>query len=145
MKCPKCGFISFEYNQSCPKCNRDITAEAKKLNLPTYRPNPPSLLGALTGEADESYRGLLRRSYGGEESEKPNIGVRMDDSTEIGTDAGVFDDGKDLDISLDTGEFEVETKPEEQRSGGTGEGIYSLDDLKVDDTGELRIRKDSNS
>ena len=54
MKCSNCGYISFDYNQSCPKCDKDTSAERTKLNLPDYRSNPPFLLGALTGEANES-------------------------------------------------------------------------------------------
>jgi hypothetical protein len=54
MKCPKCGYISFDYNQVCPKCNRNISAEQEKIFLPSFRPDPPSLLGFLTGEANES-------------------------------------------------------------------------------------------
>jgi len=26
MKCPKCGYNSFEYNDNCPKCLKDLTA-----------------------------------------------------------------------------------------------------------------------
>ena len=51
MKCPKCSYVSFDYNQTCPKCNKDIGAEQKKLNLPSFRPAPPFLLSKLTGEA----------------------------------------------------------------------------------------------
>jgi hypothetical protein len=54
MKCSNCGYISFDYNQSCPKCDKDTGAERAKLNLPDYRSNPPFLLGALTGQANES-------------------------------------------------------------------------------------------
>ena len=50
MKCPKCGYISFDYSQACPKCNRDITEERERLKLPSFKPTPPSLLGALLGE-----------------------------------------------------------------------------------------------
>jgi hypothetical protein len=53
MKCPKCNYVSFDYNQVCPKCNKDISAEQLRMNLPTYRPSPLSLLGALTGEAGQ--------------------------------------------------------------------------------------------
>jgi hypothetical protein len=52
MKCPKCGYISFDYNASCPKCKRDLTPQREAMNLPSYRPDPPSLLGALLGEPD---------------------------------------------------------------------------------------------
>lgn len=58
MKCPKCNYISFDYNQVCPKCNKDIASEQKKLNLPSFKPSPPSLLGTLTGEASESHPDL---------------------------------------------------------------------------------------
>jgi hypothetical protein len=54
MKCPKCNYVSFDYNQVCPKCNKDISAEQQRMNLPTYRPSPLSLLGALTGEPRQS-------------------------------------------------------------------------------------------
>jgi len=53
MKCPKCGYISFDYNQVCPKCNKDISTEQKRLNLPDYKPSFPALLGALTGGVNE--------------------------------------------------------------------------------------------
>ena len=54
MKCPKCGYVSFDYNESCPKCDEDIRTERTKLNLSDYRADPPFLLGALTGGVNES-------------------------------------------------------------------------------------------
>ncbi|RJR43863.1 MAG: hypothetical protein C4576_14030 [Desulfobacteraceae bacterium] len=50
MKCPKCNYVSFDYNQSCPKCHKDIGAEQQKLNIPAFKPDPPSLLGGLLGD-----------------------------------------------------------------------------------------------
>lgn len=57
MRCPKCGYISFDHSQPCPKCSKDISAERKKMNLPSYRPAPLSLLGSLTGESDRTETG----------------------------------------------------------------------------------------
>ena len=54
MKCPKCGYISFDFNQVCPKCNKDIAVEQAKLHIPSFRPEAPALLGALIGDADDS-------------------------------------------------------------------------------------------
>ncbi len=54
MKCPKCGYVSFDHNQACPKCKKDISEERNKLNLPQFEPSVPFMLGALTGEADEA-------------------------------------------------------------------------------------------
>jgi hypothetical protein len=50
MRCTKCGFISFDFNRVCPKCNRELGDEQRKLNLPFFRPDPPQLLGRLMGE-----------------------------------------------------------------------------------------------
>ncbi len=54
MKCSKCGYTSFDYNQRCPKCNKDLTQEREWINLPPFKPNPPSLLGHLKPEAAAS-------------------------------------------------------------------------------------------
>ena len=40
MKCPKCGFISFDFNDRCPKCNRDLTDVRNTLILFPFKPNP---------------------------------------------------------------------------------------------------------
>ncbi|UQZ89038.1 hypothetical protein C4J81_07435 [Deltaproteobacteria bacterium Smac51] len=33
MRCPKCGFNSFDHNLTCPKCHKDLTATRRLLNL----------------------------------------------------------------------------------------------------------------
>lgn len=50
MKCPKCGYTSFDHNDHCPRCLKDIASERHRLNLPAFTPNPPYLLGPLSGE-----------------------------------------------------------------------------------------------
>jgi hypothetical protein len=116
MRCPKCGYISFDYNQVCPKCNKNIADEQAKLNIPAFRPNPPSLLGILTGEGDESNIGLesnLSKSMG--DSHEMDVG--LDDSV-VGLDTSEigFDKGHDLDdIGLkqeDSGELELSGEEE---------------------------------
>jgi hypothetical protein len=51
MKCPKCSFISFDFNQSCPKCKKDLSEVKAKMNLPSFRPvvfDLPSFAGQLS-------------------------------------------------------------------------------------------------
>jgi hypothetical protein len=60
VRCPKCGYVSFDYNLQCPKCRSDISLEQSKMNLPSFKPSPPFLLGALVGNEDypaDSYLG----------------------------------------------------------------------------------------
>jgi hypothetical protein len=38
MRCPKCGFNSFDHNLLCPKCRKDLTAARRLLNLSVPSP-----------------------------------------------------------------------------------------------------------
>jgi hypothetical protein len=43
MRCPKCGYISFDYLQQCSQCQADLTGERARLNLLDTRPDPISI------------------------------------------------------------------------------------------------------
>ncbi len=94
MKCPKCGYNSFDYNQVCPKCNKDISTEQALLNLPSFRPDTPYLLEMLVGEVDESGAGLDTGTFSEIEG----------DTAEFGTGTDYFD----ADEGLDTEEEEFD-------------------------------------
>ena len=38
MKCPKCKYISFDHNENCPKCRKDLTEVRERMNFPAYCP-----------------------------------------------------------------------------------------------------------
>ncbi len=80
MKCPKCSYISFDYNQRCPKCSKDLVTEQKKRNLAAFKHNPPFLLATLTGDVD---------------------GIDSASEAGIASDAGSFGE-EDLEMHLDT-------------------------------------------
>jgi hypothetical protein len=42
MRCPNCGYVSFDYLDQCVKCRTDLTGERQRLNLLDIRPNPIS-------------------------------------------------------------------------------------------------------
>jgi hypothetical protein len=44
MKCPKCGYSSFPYLESCQKCGLALTEPQAILGLYALRPDPPDLL-----------------------------------------------------------------------------------------------------
>jgi len=43
MRCPNCGYFSFDYSDRCVKCRTDLTVERGRLNLLEIRPNPLSV------------------------------------------------------------------------------------------------------
>lgn len=62
MKCPKCGYVSFDFNLECPKCRSDLSMEQSKLNLPSFKPSPSFLLGAILGNEDQTVESHLSES-----------------------------------------------------------------------------------
>jgi hypothetical protein len=51
MRCPKCGYVSFDYLARCKKCSRDLADARRTLNLIDAKPAVPFLLGSLVGAA----------------------------------------------------------------------------------------------
>jgi hypothetical protein len=49
MRCPKCGYISFDRIKSCDKCRADLTAVATQLQGTVGKIAPPFFLGAALG------------------------------------------------------------------------------------------------
>ena len=107
MKCPKCKYITFDYLDTCPRCGKDMSAEKAKLSIFSIKPDPPSLLGSLTGDLNGSSIELRVP----ESIKKPaeDMDLRGEE---------VYDDGSELNINID-----------EEPMGGPGEPA----DLEVGD------------
>ena len=96
MKCPKCGYVSFNSNLECPKCKSDLSVEQRKLNLPSFKPAPPALLGAIVENKDHhSERHHGESTCAGAEDSTRSIGGAnesgVDEDTIFGE--GVADEG----------------------------------------------------
>jgi hypothetical protein len=106
MKCPKCGYISFDYNQRCPKCNKDLGPEQKRRNLIVFKHNPPFLLASLTGDLDDvdvSPGGVMADDI--ESLEQQDLEMHLDVEGSMETGTAVEDVSLDLeDLSADTAE-----------------------------------------
>lgn len=102
MKCPKCNYISFDYNQICPKCNKDIASEQRKLNLPNFKPSPPSLLGSLTGEVSESHSDLQPEDLEGTMQMHRDLEVTAEDLTASGVRESPDMESESLHLSVDS-------------------------------------------
>ena len=53
MKCPKCGFVSFDYLDGCTSCGRKLSGVRQELNLSDCKPEVPFLLGSLIGDTKD--------------------------------------------------------------------------------------------
>ncbi len=52
MRCPKCGYISFDRQKSCGKCSNDLTAVAEQLQGTVGKAASPFFLGAILGKQE---------------------------------------------------------------------------------------------
>ncbi len=101
MKCPKCAYVSFDYNASCPKCDEDIRAERTKLNLSDYRSDPPFLLGALTGEVNESGGEMGIDFSVGMQVPEPQGDMDLVDAIETARDEVLLDKAEKITVVID--------------------------------------------
>ncbi|HIJ89515.1 MAG: hypothetical protein OEV89_01475 [Desulfobulbaceae bacterium] len=54
MRCPKCGYISFDRQRSCGKCSNDLTAVAEQLKGTVSKAAAPFFLGAILGKQKQA-------------------------------------------------------------------------------------------
>ena len=147
MKCPKCGYISFDYNEICPKCNKGIAVDRDKLKLPDFRPDPPSLLGTLTGKVTKSQDVDLMESaetaemldqeldFGSEELE-----FTEEESFAADTTEPALDDTYSFEVPLEEVTEESAQEPEEEFEFlDSEEDIEELELPSIESTEDLSI------
>jgi hypothetical protein len=102
MKCPKCKYTSFDHNENCPKCTRDLTEIREKMNLPSYCP----LIPTHTNFQDQGTEGSIKIEQTGDFTPEENMDMQFTDTEDFETsfDAPVKDgeEESDLDFALAT-------------------------------------------
>jgi len=150
MRCPKCGFISFDSLDSCLKCNKNISEATEAFQGSTLKVETPSFLKIPTADENElQIEGAAE--VGGEiEFADPDLEILVDDDDDQGgidfnleaddeTDDLPFasefeeettlddEEGSEFDLAADLGQFE--DVPEED--------TFSFPDDDEDDGEEL--------
>ena len=108
MRCPKCGFISFDHLASCSKCGRDISEVASELQGTSIKVEPPMFLsGALAAfaESEESFE---------EHAMEDDVAGGIDFNMEMEDEAVEMDAAaEDVDFSFEEEEEAFDVAPEE--------------------------------
>lgn len=131
MKCPKCGYISFDYNEVCPKCNKNIAALRDKMSLPSYKAAPLSMLKALTGEVSDSEADTsVQVSEDTASVLEEEEGLSLEDSQTIEAMEKTFKDSQEFDMKLETTLDEVwDETPKEDAADLS----LDIEDLPIED------------
>lgn len=124
MRCPKCGYISFDHLDECLKCNKNITASTGALGGFVLNIKPPSFLDLQSQESDE---GTEAAALGDEfvdndldilidEDEQEEVAeISLDDDAmgEIELPESIsLEDEEDREIEIDLSQFEDASQPE---------------------------------
>ncbi len=146
MKCPKCGFISFDYLQNCPKCEKDISLERERYNLPSYKPDPPSLLGGLLKAKTEASIGLrIQKQETSAAGDKP-VDFGQHDHQAIEEMEAALDDDSDIGFEIeaepvelteessDSIDIAVLDQPLPDGEDTAAETSFGIEDLTIDDS-----------
>jgi hypothetical protein len=121
MKCPKCNYITFDYRDRCPHCNKDLSRERKRIDLVAFKHDPPFLLGSLTGDSGDIEPSL----------EAPRSGVDTRGKEE---DLDMYLDSEDLSESLSEEEFSLDLEDESIGFEDNALASFGSGDILLDET-----------
>ncbi len=160
MKCSKCKYISFDHNENCPKCKKDLTDIRAKLDLPSYCPIIPT----QTTFQDQGTAGSIKIEQSGDFEPEENMDIQFTDSQDsessFDSSAKIEEEESDLDfdlatdtdeLTLDFDEFSLDDdsgaadmKPEQETiSAGSLEDELNLS--FADDTNDITMNFDEIS
>ncbi|WP_028580709.1 hypothetical protein [Desulfogranum japonicum] len=148
MRCPKCGYISFDNQERCKKCKKPIGEILEEIQGTTYSVSSPVFLRVQLGEDEGDVTGVSLVEEVPEELHEVYAEDTVEDLDEISIDMGedeevisLEDEDEEIALSLDdleaTGEEEEitidlgedESAEEEEISGTIDFGDIDISDL----------------
>lgn len=113
MRCPKCGYISFDHLENCLKCNKEIKKSADALHGTVFNAAAPSFLKFTKTEVEEESD--FEQDFFEDQADldldtlDPDLDILLDDDTDASSNDGLdalsgLGDDDDFEISLDDDE-----------------------------------------
>ncbi len=137
MRCPKCGFISFDQVETCGKCGKDISGEAELLKGTITNIAPPCFL-RFDADQDEPEAPESVEEATESETEEVVMDMAGESSREIefslGDEPGreAEPDTEEMEMSLGTADINLEEVPGEIDLGEIEEAPQLDDDFTID-------------
>lgn len=152
MRCPKCGYISFDHLETCNKCSKDLAGVSEKLDGGLVQAEAPQFL-VVTPPSEDSFEADFPQGDGDEEFfdeefSDDDLDVLLDDEAEDddGPVISLADDdedeegGIDFDFSYDSDDDSEEDSDEEMFvAGEVDEDDEEADSPVVDDEFTLSV------
>ena len=134
MRCPKCGYISFDHLEVCLKCKKNISAASAALQGGVLHVTPPVFLNLQSEEdqSDESDLVAEVEEYGDED---PTIDFEVfaeEESAEEGEEEMILEVGQDEEDDSGSTEFEISLDEEQGQEIAIDPGLFD-DDVEIED------------
>ena len=107
MRCPKCGFISFDHLTSCTNCGRDISEVASELQGTSIKVETPMFLSGALAALSESEGSFEEHAMDAEVDEGIDFDMEMEAEEEESVETGSAEDDVDFSFEEEAEEFEV--------------------------------------
>jgi hypothetical protein len=135
MRCPKCGYISFDHLEKCLKCNKDIKATADSLFGTTYNIQTPTFLKLPSLQQED----FLEENDLFKDHSADEVDEYVDDELEV----LVEDENADLDGEIRFAQDEeigvVSAEKDEIEDEVEDEGEIEIDFSRFEDTDEPEV------
>lgn len=149
MRCPKCGYISFDNLEECLKCSKDIKAVSSDLFGSTYNIQAPTFLHLHREQKEEpsEQMGLSGASFlGGDDEyvdEELNILVDEEESSVEGEIGFAEDEQVDLELSEedeqeDDSEIEIDFSQFEDADELKGD-LFEADEVEAEEAQQEQV------
>ncbi len=147
MRCPKCGYISFDHLELCLKCKKDISETSSQVEGTTFQGEAPVFLKLQT-ESNSYDMGDDSSDEFGEidniEIEDPDLDVLVEDKGGIEFDGGDIEpmDDEEFSISMDDEEPEEDLDLDLEQFSDFEENIEESKDVQMSIPEELADMSD---
>ncbi|MFP3982734.1 MAG: hypothetical protein ACLFV2_03480 [Desulfurivibrionaceae bacterium] len=131
MRCPKCGYISFDQQKTCANCSRDLQEFMREFNGTGMKAEKTSFLDSLIADSGEQSVPGRNSEEGGEKEDPSQEEFYFDEVPAAG------EEGTGIEFSLDEEEEEVEEKSTEDSA--PGDQKTAGEDLDFGEVGSLEI------
>ncbi len=118
MRCPKCGYISFDHMETCLKCKKDISGSTD-VEGTTYHAKPPSFL-QVPKKSDPVEEEIVSPEVTEDFAEDnydfsdPDLDVFLDDEEDITIEESEEQEGSIVFADPDSADFQLEADDEEE-------------------------------
>jgi hypothetical protein len=140
MRCPKCGFISFDHLASCAKCGRDISEVASELQGTSIKVEAPMFLGGALAALSESEESFEDHAIEADGDEGIDFDMEMEADEEEAGEMTAAEEDVDFSFEKEAEEFEVAAEeadiglaePEAEEAVGIEEETEEAADFEIE-------------